>query len=147
MPTHAEKRILPHSAQHMFDLVADIEKYPEFLPWCTGCRIKNKRGNKLLADMTVGYKLFCETFTSEVTLDHGNMAITVKYLNGPFKHLDNHWQFLAKGKAKCEVDFFIDFEFRNGLLQKAMTVFFSEAVRRMIAAFEARASVVCKGPA
>lgn len=142
MPTHAEVRTLPHTAQQMFDLVADVEKYPEFLPWCVDCRIKSQQGMKLLADLTVGYKIFRETFTSEVTLDTDKMTIQVKYLNGPFKYLNNSWKFLSKGKAKCDVDFFIDFEFNNGLLQKAMTVFFNEAVRRMIAAFEQRAKDV-----
>lgn len=142
MPTHAEKRVLPYTPQQMYDLVADVEAYPEFLPWCTACVITSKRGKKIKADLTVGYKIISETFTSEVTLDPEDMTINVTYLNGPFRYLNNHWKFIAKGKTKCEVDFFIDFEFKSGLLQKAMTIFFNEAVRRMIAAFEARAAQI-----
>lgn len=142
MPTHAEIRTLPHTPQQMYDLVADIESYPQFLPWCVDCHITSRRGSKLTADLTVGYKLIRETFTSEVTLDADAMQINVKYLNGPFKYLNNHWKFIAKGKTKCEVDFFIDFEFRSGLLQKAMTIFFNEAVKRMITAFESRAKEI-----
>ncbi|MGE3770863.1 MAG: type II toxin-antitoxin system RatA family toxin [Bdellovibrionales bacterium] len=146
MPTHAEKRILPYTAQQMFDLVADVEKYPEFLPWCADCKITHFEGNALpthlTADLSVGFGFFKETFTSRVKLDHGVMRIDVEYLNGPFKHLNNHWIFVPKGKERCEIDFFIDFEFRSGMLQSAMTAFFNEAVRRMIAAFEARATAI-----
>lgn len=144
MPTHAEVRTLSHTPQQLFDLVADVERYPEFLPWCVDCRIKSRKGHKLLADLTVGYKIFQETFTSEVLLDPDTMQIAVRYLNGPFKYLNNTWKFLPKGKTKCDVDFYIDFEFKSGLLQKAMSVFFNEAVRRMITAFEQRAATVYK---
>ena len=143
MPTHAEQRMLPYSAAQMFDLVADIERYPEFLPWCIDCRIVDQRGPKnkptLIADLTIGYKFLRETFTSEVTLDRENMQIDVKYIRGPFQHLDNRWRFLLKRGRFCTVDFTIDFEFRTPLLRKIMGVFFNEAVRRMVNAFETRA--------
>ena len=142
MPTHAEKKILPYTAQQMFDLVADVERYPEFLPWCTACRITGRDGNVLTADLTVGFGPLHETFTSRVVLDASANRIAVEYLQGPFKYLNNTWQFADRPKSRCEIDFFIDFEFRNSLLQKMMTAVFGEAVRRMIKAFEDRAAVV-----
>ena len=141
MPTHAEKKLLPYTPEQMFDLVADIERYSEFLPWCTACHITKREGDVLTADLTVGFKVFAETFTSRVTLDPKARRIGVEYLNGPFKYLNNHWAFNA-AKSGCEVDFFIDFEFHSGLLQKAMTLFFNEAVQRMIRAFEERAAAI-----
>ncbi len=123
----------------MFALVADIEAYPEFLPWCLDCRIVDTRGKTLIADLTIGYKIFRETFTSEVTLNKRERTIDVKYIRGPFRYLDNHWAFKAAPNGACLVDFTIEFEFRTPLLQKIMGVFFNEAVRRMIAAFETRA--------
>jgi len=124
----------------MFALVADIESYSEFLPWCLDCRIIEQHGGKILASLTIGYKIFRETFTSEVVLDKKGLAIDVRYIRGPFKYLNNHWKFRAVSKDKCEVSFNIDFEFRTPLLQKVMGLFFNEAVRRMIQAFEQRAA-------
>ena len=142
MPTHAEKKILPYKPAQMFALVADIERYPEFLPWCLECRVIEQKGQKILARLTIGYKIFRETFTSEVVLDEKSGTIDVRYIRGPFRYLNNHWQFEAVPKDKCEVDFNIDFEFRTPLLQKVMGLFFNEAVRRMIQAFEARAEAL-----
>ncbi|MDF2368727.1 type II toxin-antitoxin system RatA family toxin [Sneathiella sp.] len=138
MPTHAEKRVLPYTPKQMFDLVAAIDKYDEFLPWCIGARIKERKENIVLADLVIGFKLFREKFTSKVTLDEANMRIDVEYMDGPFRYLNNHWQFKEHSDG-CEVDFFVDFEFRSMILQKTIGMLFNEAVTRMISAFEARA--------
>jgi coenzyme Q-binding protein COQ10 len=139
MPTHAEKRDLPYSRAQLFDLVADVEKYPEFLPWCVGSRVRSSEENVIIADLVIGYKLFRERFTSKVTLDKP-ARIDVAYTNGPFRYLDNHWVFdeAADGKS-CAIDFYVDFEFRSKLMQKMIGVVFNEAVKRMVQAFENRA--------
>ena len=141
MPTHAEKRHLPHSPQQMFDLVADVAKYPEFLPWCVGTRIKEQDAKSIVADMVIGYKMFRERFTSRVELSAPN-RIDVVYEDGPFKYLNNHWIFIAEEDGSCTVDFFVDFEFHSKLLQKMIGVVFNEAVKIMVHAFEKRADVV-----
>jgi len=138
MPSHQETRKLPYSAEQMFDLVAGIESYPDFLPWCKEARILSKTRDKLTADLVIGYKLFQEKFTSEVTLERPS-AITVHYLSGPLSHLSNMWQFKAMGKKGCEVSFKVDFDFHSPLLRAAMTVFFDKALRKMVSAFEERA--------
>lgn len=138
MPTHAEKRLLPYSPQQMFRLVADIERYPEFLPWCVAARIRRRDGDVVYADLMIGFKLVRERFTSKVTLDEAANRIHVQYTDGPFHYLNNHWNFLPE-PGGCTVDFFVDFEFRSKTLQKIMGVLFNEAVRRMVHAFETRA--------
>ncbi len=138
MPTHAEQRILPYTPEQLFDLVAAVDKYPEFLPWCVGSRINSRDGNVILADLVIGFKMFREKFTSRVTLDNENMRIDVEYMDGPFRYLNNHWIFEDHPKG-CNIDFFVDFEFRSMLLQKTIGMLFNEAVHRMIAAFEGRA--------
>ena len=145
MATHAEKRVLPHSPEQLFDLVADVERYPEFLPWCIGARICSRRENVLAADLIIGFKGFRESFTSEVTLDRAALRIDVVYRDGPFKYLNNHWIFNAQPDGACEIDFFVDFEFRSRLLQRIIGILFNEAVRRMVAAFEARADQIYGG--
>lgn len=139
MATHAEKRVLHHSPEQLFDLVADVERYPEFLPWCIGARIRSRQENVLVADLIIGFKGIREKFTSEVTLYRPAMRIDVTYRDGPFKYLNNHWIFNAQSDGGCEIDFFVDFEFRSRLLQKVIGLLFNEAVRRMVSAFEARA--------
>ncbi len=139
MPTHAEQRILPHRPDQLFDLVADVEKYPEFLPWCIACRIRRRRGNTIIADLVIGFKMIRERFTSQVTLDHANRRIDVQYLDGPFRYLNNHWIF-HEHENGCKIDFFIDFEFRTRLLQRLIEPLFNEAVKRMVRAFETRAA-------
>jgi coenzyme Q-binding protein COQ10 len=139
MATHAEKRVLQYSPEQLFDLVADIERYPEFLPWCVGARIRSRRENVVLADLVIGFKGIRERFTSEVTLDRPSMIIDVGYREGPFRYLNNHWKFNALANGACEIDFCIDFEFRSRILQKIIGVLFNEAVRRMVGAFESRA--------
>lgn len=141
MPTHAEQRALPHTPEQMFDLVAAVERYPEFLPWCTATRIKRRDGNVLWADLAVGFKIFRETFTSKVTLERPD-RIHVEYLDGPFRYLNNHWKFIRQPDGSTVVDFYVDFEFRSRILQKAIGVLFEEAVRRMVAAFETRADAL-----
>ncbi len=139
MSTHAEKRVLPHSPDHLFDLVADVGRYPEFLPWCIGARIRSRGENALVADLIIGFKGIREKFTSEVTMDRAGMRIDVVYRDGPFKYLNNHWIFNARPDGGCEIDFYVDFEFRSRLLQRIIGMLFNEAVRRMVSAFETRA--------
>lgn len=142
MPTHAEKRVLPYRPDQMFDLVADIEHYPEFLPWCVACRITRREGEVIWGDLMVGFKVFRETFTSKVTLGRPD-RIDVEYVNGPFRYLNNHWLFEpAEGGEATAIDFYIDFEFRSRMMQAVAGTVFNEAVRRMVTAFEARAHAV-----
>jgi len=141
MPTHAEKRNVPHTCKQMFDLVSDVEKYPEFLPWCIALRIKETKTNQITADMVIGYKIFREKFTSRVQLIDPD-RINVVYEKGPFKYLKNHWIFCEEDDGSCTIDFFVDFEFRSKLLQNMIGVVFNEAVKIMVKAFEKRASIV-----
>jgi coenzyme Q-binding protein COQ10 len=138
MPTHAEKKLLPYSREQLFDLVADIERYPEFLPWCVGARVRERSGNEVVGDLLIGYKMVRERFTSRVVLNRPD-SIDVSYSEGPFKYLTNHWLFVPQSDGGCLIDFYVDFEFRSKMLQKIMEMFFNEAVRRMVSAFEARA--------
>ena len=146
MPTHAEKRTLPYSPEQMYDLVADVDRYPEFLPWCTGARVRTRTETELVADLTIGFGPFRESFTSRVVLDHPR-HVTVKYENGPFRYLNNKWTFDPAPAGGCTVSFFVDFEFRSRLLQAAIGVVFNEAVRRMVNAFLGRARTVYGAPA
>lgn len=145
MPTHAEQRILPYTPEQMFDLVADVEKYPQFLPWCSACRIRKREGNVILADLAIGYKMLKEKFTSRVDLQRPH-HIRVDYLDGPLKHLSNTWDFYPTDDGGCLIDFYVDFEFRSRILQRLMEMFFNEAVKRMVTAFETRAGEIY-GPA
>ncbi len=138
MPTHAEKRALPYSPEQLFDLVASVDRYPEFLPWCRAARITRREGNVLYADLVIGFKLFHDSFTSRVTLDHPG-AIDVQYVKGPMRHLNNHWRFIPQPGGGCVIDFYVDFEFRSAIVQRLIGVLFNEAVQRMVSAFEARA--------
>jgi coenzyme Q-binding protein COQ10 len=144
MPTHAEKRLVPWTPEQMFDLVAGVERYPEFLPWCLAARIKKREPTEIVADLVIGFRMFREQFSSRVTMERPH-RLHVAYVNGPFKHLNNHWEFIAvPPSAKLpaggtEIDFYVDFEFHSRLLQSLMGVLFNEAVKRMVAAFEARA--------
>jgi coenzyme Q-binding protein COQ10 len=144
MPTHAEQRVLPYTPEQLFALVADIERYPEFLPWCIGARIKEKQPNLVVADLIIGFKVFRERFTSRVVLDPPG-KIDVTYAEGPFRYLDNHWTF-ERAPEGCRIGFFVDFEFKSRLMQKVIEVLFSEAVRRMVGAFEKRARDLYGGP-
>ncbi len=144
MPTHAEIRRLPYSAAEMYALVADMAAYPEFLPWCSGARIRSRKpqpdGSEIVeSQMVISFKVFSEHFGSRVTLRPDGYKIDVAYLDGPFRYLNNHWRFKPVGEAACEVDFFVDFEFRSRTLQAIIGVVFHEAMRRIVRAFEARA--------
>lgn len=119
-------------------MVADIESYPQFLPWCIAARIREQNDTHINADLVIGYKIFRETFTSEVTL-HPMTRIDVKYGKGPLRYLNNHWKFKDLPDGKCELDFYVDFGFHNHFLQSTVEMFFNEVVRRMINAFEKRA--------
>ncbi len=145
MPTHAERRLLPYTAEQLFDLVADVERYPEFLPWCLGARIRERNGNEIIADLLIGFKMVRERFTSRVVLDRPD-AIHVSYSEGPFRYLNNHWRFLPQRDGGCLIDFYVDFEFRSRMLQKIIEVLFNEAVKRMVGAFEGRARQLYGAP-
>jgi len=141
MPTHAERRHMPYTTEQLFDLVAGVDKYPEFLPWCLASRITKREGDVFYADLIIGYKMVREKFGSRVTAlrpDH----IHVEYLTGPMKRLSNHWRFLPQADGTCIIDFYVDFEFKNPVLQKLIAMFFEEAVKRMVGAFEARANAL-----
>jgi coenzyme Q-binding protein COQ10 len=145
MPRHAETRRLAWSQEQMFDLVADIARYDEFLPWVQGMRIRSHEGNVVTADMVVGFKMVRERFTSRVTLDRPN-SVKVDYISGPLKYLKNDWQFRAAPGGGCDIDFHVDFEFKNKMFERLAGMFFHEAFRRMVGAFETRAAAVY-GPA
>jgi|SRR5690349_19759262 coenzyme Q-binding protein COQ10 len=152
MPQLSTTRRVRHAAAEMFDLVADVEHYPEFVPLCRSLsvRSRSRNGGKdvIVADMTVAYKFVRETFTSRVTLDRANLEILVEYLEGPFQKLNNRWTFRAAGDHACDVEFFIAYEFRSRALGALMGSVFDAAFRRFAAAFERRADLVYgTGPA
>ena len=138
MPTHAEKRQLPYTPEQLFDLVAGVDRYPEFLPWCKAARITKREDDTFYADLVVAFKVFRERFSSRVHLVPKS-EIDVDYINGPFRYLNNHWRFEPAPDGGCIVDFYVDFEFRSKILQNLIGLLFNEAVRRMVGAFEARA--------
>jgi coenzyme Q-binding protein COQ10 len=144
MPTHAERQMVQYRPDQLFDLVADVGKYPQFLPWCVAARVRSRTEQLLIADLTIGFGPFRETFTSRVTLDRPN-HVKVQYEKGPFRYLNNQWDFIPHTHG-TEVDFLVDFEFRSRLLQAAIGVVFNEAVRRMVNAFKKRARDVYGPP-
>jgi coenzyme Q-binding protein COQ10 len=147
MPRFSNRRRVQHRAEQMFDLVADVERYPEFVPLCQALKIRQRKKNPdgtetVIADMTVSFKLVKETFTSEVTLDREHLKILVRYLKGPFSNLENRWTFEAKGEEACDVGFFIAYEFKSKMLATLMGAMFDAAFTRFSAAFEKRADMV-----
>lgn len=138
MPSHNETRILPYTPSQLFDLVIEIERYPEFLPWCRRTRVRERSDGKIVSDMEIGYKLFSETFTSLVTVKRPR-KIMVEYVSGPLSRLSNAWEFEPSGKSACKLSFKVDFDFRSPLMRAAMEIFFDKALSRMVSAFEARA--------
>jgi coenzyme Q-binding protein COQ10 len=147
MPNFTTTRHVRHGAGNMFDLVADVEKYPQFVPLCHALTVRKRSEGEggtqvLIADMTVAYKLLRETFTSRVTLDRPKLQILVNYLNGPFRRMENRWAFVPKGDHDSDVEFAIDYEFKSRTLGLLMGAMFDAAFRRFSAAFEARADVV-----
>ena len=147
MPRHEQRRPVPFTPAQIFDLVADIPRYAEFLPWCAGARITKREapedGREILyADLMIGYKAFRGTYTSRVVLDRAGMKIDVTHTRGPFRHLINHWVFLPQPDGSCLIDFMIDFEFHNPIIRKLIELVFTEAVSRMVQAFETRAHAI-----
>ncbi len=143
MPTHHETRVVPYTAQQMYDLVADVAAYPKFLPWTAAARIRSRTpiegGEVMEADLVISFKVFRERFGSRVTLWPSQMKIDTEYLDGPFKYLKSGWSF-RDVTGGCEVTFFVDFEFRNAILQGIIGVVFNEAMHRVVRAFEKRAA-------
>jgi coenzyme Q-binding protein COQ10 len=147
VPKHAETRILPFSAAQMYALVADVARYPEFLPWTAAARIRSHEPGPdgtevMLADLVISFKVFRETFGSRVVLDPERMRIGTEYLDGPFSHMQSEWSFRDLEGGGCEVEFDTDFEFRNIVLRKVIGVVFNEAMQRIVRAFEKRAEAL-----
>jgi len=143
MPKHVETKNLPYTARQMFDLVADVAKYPEFLPWCAAARVRSvtPKGEQsvMLADLVISFKVFRERFGSEVILDEADQVIKTRYVDGPFKYMESQWRFEDAG-AGCLVHFETDFEFRNAVLQGLIGIVFNDAMQRVVRAFERRAN-------
>ena len=139
MPGIRETRRMPYSAEQMFDLVADVGKYPEFLPWVIATRVRSQTTDELVADMLVGFKALREKFTSRVELSRPG-RLEVHYVDGPMKDLDNLWQFHPLENGGCELEFSVDFTFRNKMFEMLAGQYFDRAFRKMVAAFEARAN-------
>lgn len=141
MTHHAERLILPYPPAVIYAIVADVERYPEFLPWVLDARIITQTDQGFLADLTVGYKFYQETYQSEVILTP-NERIEVRYIKGPFKHLHNHWDFTPASPNGVEIHFFIDFEFNSSFFQRMIQTVFTQAATKMITAFEDRARIL-----
>ena len=143
MPSHSETRRVPYSAQQMYNLVSDVERYPEFLPWTAAARIRKTEQNEdhvvVLADLVISFKVFRERFGSRVLLWPEDRVIKTEYLDGPFKYMISNWSF-AEADTGSDISFHVDFEFRNRILQATATVFFNEAMHRVVQAFERRAA-------
>ncbi|MFN8949350.1 MAG: type II toxin-antitoxin system RatA family toxin, partial [Alphaproteobacteria bacterium] len=129
MPRHRETRRVPYSPEQMFALVADVERYPEFLPWCVATRIRSREPNAFTADLIAAFAAFREQYTSRVRLDPETQLIVIEYLEGPFEHLTNRWQFRAV-EGGCDVDFDIDFRFRSRTLEALISGMFTKAIRK-----------------
>lgn len=142
MPTHNETKKLYYTAQQMYNLVADVAAYPEFLPWCAAARVKSVTpdgiSQVMAADLVISFKVFRERFVSQVTLYPEDLFIDTEYLDGPFKHMKSTWKFEDLDEG-CAVSFFVDFEFKNLILQRVIGLVFNEAMQRIVRAFEARA--------
>ena len=141
MPSHSEKRQVPYSDEQMFALVADVERYPEFLPWCAATRIRTREGDTFTADLLAAFGAFREKFTSRVRLDPAAKIITIEYIEGPFQHLTNRWQFTAT-ETGSEVAFDIDFRFKSRTLEALISGMFTRAVEKMTASFVTRADAL-----
>lgn len=137
MPSHSEKQILPYTQEQLFDLVADIERYPEFLPWCRAARILERNGNELLAELVISFAHMSESYTSRVVLERPQ-AIGVTMVKGPFEYLTNRWRFTSMD-GKTQIDFHLDFKFRSRMLETLIGGLFAKATARMGGAFRERA--------
>lgn len=147
MPQFSTRRRVRHSAADMLDLVADVERYPEFVPLCSALKVRERErsgegAETIVADMTVSFKLVRETFRSRVTIDRPNLEILVEYLQGPFSHMQNRWKFQPIDDDSCQIEFSIDYEFKSRMLGMLMGSMFDTAFRRFAAAFEARADKI-----
>ncbi|MCF6321880.1 MAG: type II toxin-antitoxin system RatA family toxin [Rhizobiaceae bacterium] len=146
MPKFNKVHPVSHSSRQMFELVADVEKYPEFLPMCEKLIVRShhKKGDRerIIADMSVAYKFIRESFTSQVTLDHENLEINVEYIDGPFRYLENKWNFVETGNSSCDIHFAIDYEFKSKALGLLMGTMFELVFSRFTAAFEKRADKI-----
>lgn len=144
MPVHSENRQMPYTAQQMYGLVADVAQYPKFLPWCAAARIRSRKqqgpAEVMEADLVISFKVFRERFGSRVTLFADDMKIDTEYLDGPFRYMKSNWSFAAREDGSCDVTFFVDFEFKNAVLQGIIGVVFNEAMQRIVKAFERRAA-------
>ena len=141
MPRHTEQRILPYSPEQLFDLVADVRRYQEFLPWVAAVRVRSDSETEMVADMLVGFKALREKFTSRVLKDRAN-RLEVIYVDGPMRDLDNVWHFRNLPEGGCEIDFCVDFTFRNKMFEMLAGQYFDRAFRKLVTAFEARADAL-----
>lgn len=144
MPHYTESKILPYTAQQLFDLVADINRYPEFLPWVIAVRIRSHEEDKMIADLIVGFKALRESFTSKVALNPPH-SVSVEYIDGPLSHLRNEWHFTEEGEGKTRLDFMVDFSFKSRIFEALAGQFFDRAVQKMTQAFEERANSLYGG--
>jgi coenzyme Q-binding protein COQ10 len=147
MPRFNSRRLVKHSAPQMFDLVADVERYPEFVPLCSSLKVRQRTSKPdgteiVICDMTVSFKLVREAFTTKVTLDRANLKILVEYLQGPFSNLENRWMFEPKSEGVCEVNFYLWYEFKSRMLALLMGTMFDSVFKRFAAAFEKRADLI-----
>jgi coenzyme Q-binding protein COQ10 len=152
MPQFSTKRRVRHAAAEMFDLVADVERYPEFVPFCRSLKVRGrgqdeKGRDTIVCEMTIAYKLIRETFTTKVTLDRAELQIIVDYLRGPFKRLENRWRFRDLGEGACDVEFYLHYEFQSRALALVMGAMFEAVFRRFADAFERRADQIYAGSA
>jgi len=143
MPRHQEQRLLPYPHDTVLAIVRDVARYPEFLPWCVGARVYDVRDDSFTADLLIGYKIIREKYTSRVHVSAPD-SVRIEYLSGPFQRLENIWHFSEPAPGQCLVDFTIDFEFRNKMLQKLASQLFLDVVRKMVGAFEARAKALSR---
>jgi coenzyme Q-binding protein COQ10 len=151
MPKFNSRRLINHSAPQMFDLVADVERYPEFVPLCSALKVRQRTpkpdGTEIVAcEMTVSFKLVRETFTTRVTLDRAQLNILVEYLQGPFSNLENRWTFEPKSDTSCDVGFYLAYEFKSRMLAMLMGTMFDTAFQRFASAFEKRADMIYGRP-
>ncbi len=151
MPQFSTERRVPYSAEQMFDLVADVEKYPEFLPLCESLSVRTRKEREgktvLVAEMSVGYKAIREIFTTQVFLNPPEKVIETKYVDGPFRYLSNRWTFTPTAGGGCAIGFFIDYEFKSRVLSALMGAMFDRAFRKFAEAFEKRAGLIYGAPA
>ena len=144
MPTHFETRPMPYTAQQMYNLGADVANYPKFLPWCAAARIRSctpQGASELMeADLVISFKVFRERFGSRVVLHPDAHKIDTEYLDGPFRYMKSNWAFADREDGSCEVSFFVDFEFKNAVLQGVIGIVFNDAMQRIVRAFERRAA-------